>query len=1595
MKSFVRRLALWLALAVLLCGLKIPALADGDSCPHAQTTIQVETVTEATCTEAGSQINVMVCTVCGEELSRETVAVSALGHDYGELVEFSAATCTEGGTYGRICARCGGRVTEEWTPPLDHEYEDGVCIHCGQVLNGVITWAELQASLRLGGEITLLCDITASPEDAALTVPSRTEAILHLNGKTLDRHLTSPEKKGSVIIVQGSLTITGTGVITGGNTSGTGGGVWVTSGGGLTLAGGAISGNEARYVGGGVYVSGIGSYFNMESGTITGNAATNGGGAGIDNSGSIDISGGVISGNMASGNGGGLWFGGSQTVLSVSGGSITGNAAEGMGGGLYINGSGSFDVTDGVISGNTASAGRDIASKDGEYAVKYSVTIWDGVEGGAVTANKAAAAEGETVTLTPEAENGYYRFNSFTVTSGETIIPTQPADGGTYTFVMPADNVLVTAVFDPLYEISTYVSLYNDHYGTNHGCTLIADSAKAAAGDTVTLTMHMEPGYTLMSAQSGSVIEINGDFSLVQRVDSTTFTFVMPEEDVDAWAYIETAEYMITLNSSLSGVEFRVGDEYVWDPAPQPAFYNELIQVRYLRTDENELQTMTYTYTEMGVTSTVDIPFRFENSDGFYYGSFRMPNGSVSVRLTYTELHTISEDWENLDNGLVAASLPRAAAGDEIHLWAIPDDTYELVEWRVTGADGTPVAVSPLVGEDNGCRFTMPDTDVTFYAVFEKAFYEIIAGPFLEHGTIDIAGGAFARPGDTVLCTVTPDEHYEFLSVYAEGNDEYYSIQMESDNEFSFVMPENDVTLVVTFGLEDGWSTLREALQQGGTIVLYHEYIAESSDAPLSVPAGVSATLDLNGHRINGNDLTSNEVISVHGSLTVDDNGRSGSIEGEEGTTVIDVYGSLLLNEGWIMASGCDCGGVFINPSASFTMNDGWVYSYDSIYGTVYGDLNSEFTMNGGTVNGYDSQQVVATGGFLIVNDGEISGTCDDIVYVENGGMTMNGGIIDGTPASSGHGVHINGGYLNILYSPDISHDVYLAGGSQIFLDHATVGEDVVFRVRSSRLGNFAAAWFGMLTESDLAHFESADPTCGIRLNSGKAELYKLPGNMTAVYDWAQLYSALLNGGNIILAQDISAASSDNFLGVPSGVTVSLDLNGHTIDGSDLDTRFVLVIDGTMTLSDSGTDGAIFSNYMGTGIVKVQKGSLTMQGGTIYSYWCSKIVYVQGNFTMNGGRIYDAGCEEVVSVGKGGRATMNGGSIESSGSVYGGLIIFNGGSFTMNGGEITGEGSYRVVYAAGDLTVTGGEIISYYHNAIQIIVDQGTGAHGSVTLTGGKVAAPAAGKYAVIVPGGSEFRLAGSPVITPTDRATVLLKDNAVIRVTGALGENVKICALKAELGVIASGAGFSLSDADLAHFASADPAYDVRLNANHEVELFARERYTVSFSAGGGSGEMEDQTAYEGVAFVLPACGFIPPEDMIFSAWSVSVGGAQPAEYAPGDELFADANTVVTAVWESDLHDQLILPASLGIIDEEAFFGDTSLDEVVLPASLERINAKAFAGSAVRRINLPASLVYIADDAFADCSLQRVIAEGEYALQWCANHGITPVPAN
>ena len=232
-------------------------------------------------------------------------------------------------------------------------------------------------------------------------------------------------------------TITGDGVgvkltqyceftMSGGTISNNKGGV-LTGGGTFTMTGGEISGNTATSNGGGVNI-GNGGKFTMSGGEITGNTATsNGGGVNIGNGGKFTMSGGAISGNTAGYAGGGVYVSGG--TFTMNGGEIKSNTAETNGGGVYVTKTASssnsaFTMNGGEISGNTAkSIGGGVLVDNGTFTVSDKPIVSENTSesaGKEVTDNVYLPAN-KTITIDSGLTNG----TDIGVTTGSAMAPTE------------------------------------------------------------------------------------------------------------------------------------------------------------------------------------------------------------------------------------------------------------------------------------------------------------------------------------------------------------------------------------------------------------------------------------------------------------------------------------------------------------------------------------------------------------------------------------------------------------------------------------------------------------------------------------------------------------------------------------------------------------------------------------------------------------------------------------------------------------------------------------------------------------------------------------------------------------------------------------------------------------------------------------------------------------------------------------------------------------------------------------------------------------------------------------------------------------------
>lgn len=134
-----------------------------------------------------------------------------------------------------------------------------------------------------------------------------------------------------------------------GTAASAGGGVLVDSPCTFTMTGGSITNNMADWYGGGIYNLGT---FQMDAGTISGNTAIYDGGGIYNSNGTVTMNNGTISDNTANRHGGGIYN--DKGTVQMGSGTISGNSAGKSGGGIYNYGT--LQMNNGTISGNTATS---------------------------------------------------------------------------------------------------------------------------------------------------------------------------------------------------------------------------------------------------------------------------------------------------------------------------------------------------------------------------------------------------------------------------------------------------------------------------------------------------------------------------------------------------------------------------------------------------------------------------------------------------------------------------------------------------------------------------------------------------------------------------------------------------------------------------------------------------------------------------------------------------------------------------------------------------------------------------------------------------------------------------------------------------------------------------------------------------------------------------------------------------------------------------------------------------------------------------------------------------------------------------------------
>lgn len=236
-----------------------------------------------------------------------------------------------------------------------------------------------------------------------------------------------------------------------------------------------------------------------------------------------------------------------------------------------------------------------------EFVKEYKVTAAP-AENGTVTVDPTAAVEGTDVTVTVKAADNYqlkadsltYSYKSGDETKTQKLAVTE----GKATFKMPAANVTVSAAFEEIATETYTVTVTKDGDGkvtVNEQETEKLEGLKS--GDTVTLKINPIDTDTLLTELAGVTVTSGKVDVSTTKVDENTYTFKMPDGDVNVSVKFTTVEYGIevkmlgegegTITFTDGKTRFAAGTNVTATITPNGTTY-ELTKVMYDDGSENK-----------------------------------------------------------------------------------------------------------------------------------------------------------------------------------------------------------------------------------------------------------------------------------------------------------------------------------------------------------------------------------------------------------------------------------------------------------------------------------------------------------------------------------------------------------------------------------------------------------------------------------------------------------------------------------------------------------------------------------------------------------------------------------------------------------------------------------------------------------------------------------------------------------------------------------------------------------------------------------------------------------------------------------------------
>ncbi len=414
-----------------------------------------------------------------------------------------------------------------------------------------------------------------------------------------------------------------------------------------------------------------------------------------------------------------------------------------------------------------------------------------------------------------------------------------------------------------VYNVPNYYDIHT--VVTPEGAATITVESSEMAGETVNFTVsNPNTGFENYTLYSVTVTDEDGNVTTLPISGSGNYSFTMPESDVTITADFRTLNNVTATWTPVDGGEVTIqqGDMGTY-------FYNGETVTFTVTTNTG------YEITSVSITSGGSAVNYTDNGDGTY--TFTMPENSAAINVVFTQpiqYYTATAHWYPQAGGCIWLNgsngydqVVSFTEGSTVEFSVDTDPHYRLTEVVVTNTTTYAELCYPELDENNMYTFEMPAQNVYIMAVFEPLFD--ITKQVTPDGAGVITAPERSAYNETVNFSVEPNHGYilNSVTVTIDGTHQTVTVTDNGDGNYSFTMPEADVTVAADFTRVYDINTVCNP-PEGGSIVV-------AGDADSSV-SGSEIEFNVNVNSNDGYALSSVVVTDATGE-TVDCNFNNGT----------------------------------------------------------------------------------------------------------------------------------------------------------------------------------------------------------------------------------------------------------------------------------------------------------------------------------------------------------------------------------------------------------------------------------------------------------------------------------------------------------------------------------------------------------------------------------------------------------------------------------------------------------------------------------------------------------------------------------------------